>query len=420
MLIMFRVKNFQSFHQEAILDMRATGYKEHPTHCAMAGELKVLKTLALYGANASGKSTLVEAMRQFESFVLGHLFASPQEDEENEKARQANRLTPFAFSSAEGESTEMEIVFYSLGHLYQYGFEYDQQTRDIAAEWLLYDQKTVYEISGDRMETGVPYRQELRVLPRKRRDRLYLSVLDYFSHGELSHLVGQIKDYFTEQLFPNPRNQFQMMTVSFNRGAGICGRLLADEAFRRRVVDCVRKIDVGIQDLTVDYVLQGTDQEQRVPVVKAVHQVFDDQGRPAGLKEMPLVSESDGTLRFLTLIQSILTVLEKGGVCVIDEMSLSLHPLLTRFIVEIFQSPDNALGAQLIFTTHDTSLLSKELFRRDELGFIEKNERGESRLFTLADLKIRSDATYAKDYFNGRYGAIPIFADLAKEGGGPS
>lgn len=99
---------------------------------------------------------------------------------------------------------------------------------------------------------------------------------------------------------------------------------------------------------------------------------------------------------------------EKGGVFVVDEISARLHPLLTKLIIDIFQDSKNT-KAQLIFTTHDISLLKKEQFRRDEVIFIDKNLRGESSLYSLSDLKVRDDATFHKEYLQGKYGAIPIF-----------
>ena len=99
---------------------------------------------------------------------------------------------------------------------------------------------------------------------------------------------------------------------------------------------------------------------------------------------------------------------ERCGVFVVDEISARLHPLLTKLIVDIFQDSKNT-KAQLIFTTHDISMLNKEQFRRDEIVFVDKNQKGESSLYSLSDLKIRDDATFNKDYLQGKYGAIPIF-----------
>ena len=113
-------------------------------------------------------------------------------------------------------------------------------------------------------------------------------------------------------------------------------------------------------------------------------------------------------LRFLAYIQNIIEMTTKGGVFIVDEMSARLHPLLTKLIVDIFCSTQNE-KAQLIFTTHDISLLNYNQFRRDEIVFVDKNERGESILYALSDLKVREDATFSKDYLQGKYGAIPIF-----------
>lgn len=107
---------------------------------------------------------------------------------------------------------------------------------------------------------------------------------------------------------------------------------------------------------------------------------------------------------------------ERGGVFVVDEISARLHPLLTKLTIDIFQSSNNT-KAQLIFTTHDVSLLNKDQFRRDEVLFVDKNYRGESSLYSLSDLKVRDDATFNKDYLQGKYGAIPIFNyDVLLEG----
>ena len=110
-------------------------------------------------------------------------------------------------------------------------------------------------------------------------------------------------------------------------------------------------------------------------------------------------------------------MINRGGVFIVDEMSARLHPLLTKLIVDIFQASKNE-SAQLIFTTHDISLLNHNQFRRDEVVFVDKNKMGESTLYALSDLKVREDATFNKDYLQGKYGAIPIFnySELFGEG----
>lgn len=142
--------------------------------------------------------------------------------------------------------------------------------------------------------------------------------------------------------------------------------------------------------------------------MRTVHDIYDESGNVVGEKIFDLRQESTGTLRFLAYIQNIIEMISNGGVYIVDEMSARLHPLLIKLIVDIFGSSQNK-NAQLIFTTHDISLLNNNQFRRDEVVFIDKNERGQSGLYALSDLKVREDATFNKDYLQGKYGAIPIF-----------
>ena len=120
--------------------------------------------------------------------------------------------------------------------------------------------------------------------------------------------------------------------------------------------------------------------------------------------------ESSGTIRYFSFIQRIFNIIENGGVFIVDELSARLHPILTKFIVDVFEGKMNQ-KAQLIFTTHDISLMNKDRLRRDEIAFVEKNVRGESSLYTLADVKARSDASFSKDYMSGKYGAIPVIRE---------
>ena len=420
MLIMFRAKNYRCFHDEVVLDMRASGLREHQTHFTTIDDMKVLKTLALYGANASGKTTIIKAMHQFEDFVLQNMFFEGKSEEEfvfDESL--SENLSPFALTKAAPENTEMEMVFYTGGSYYQYGFEVEHSTKNIKSEWLLVNDEEIFEIINDEIHPGVKYREELKHLPRKRKDRLYLSVLDYFADGILGNFVKEIKNYFTQELFFDWIRYADIGFKQFGSLTEAQPRFVDDKEFRKRVIDCVHSIDVGIVDIKVEtrtHRSPRTGEERKRYTLKTIHNTYDAEGNFTGTKPFSIHDESMGTIKFLMMIQVLLNIIEKGGTFVIDELSQSYHPMITRFIVDLFQSEENKNGAQLIFTTHDTSLLNNSQFRRDEVAFIEKNNRGESRLYTLADLKVRSDASFAKDYFNGRYGAIPI---ISSEGGMP-
>ena len=209
---------------------------------------------------------------------------------------------------------------------------------------------------------------------------------------------------FTEILFES--------TVKGLAGmVGLSRKLVSNKAFREKVEYYLRLIDVGIKrlDVQTETILnERTGRKKKEKVVRTVHDVYDESGNVVGEKLFDLQQESTGTLRFLAYIQNIIEMISKGGVFIVDEMSARLHPLLTKLIVDIFCSSQNK-KAQLIFTTHDISLLNNNQFRRDEIVFVDKNERGESTLYALSDIKVREDATFSKDYLQGKYGAIPIF-----------
>ena len=208
---------------------------------------------------------------------------------------------------------------------------------------------------------------------------------------------------FTEILFES--------TVKGLAGmVGLSRKLVSNKAIREKVEYYLRLIDVGIKrlDVQTETILnERTGRKKKEKVVRTVHDVYDEAGNVVGEKLFDLQQESTGTLRFLAYIQNIIEMISKGGVFIVDEMSARLHPLLTKLIVDIFCSSQNK-KAQLIFTTHDISLLNNNQFRRDEIVFVDKNERGESTLYALSDIKVREDATFSKDYLQGKYGAIPI------------
>ena len=148
--------------------------------------------------------------------------------------------------------------------------------------------------------------------------------------------------------------------------------------------------------------------------IQTAHKKFDETGSPIESEIFDLtVNESDGTEKLFYLTGPILDVLSKGSILCIDEMEARLHPLITRVLIGLFNSKEtNPKGAQLIFTTHDTNLLSNKIFRRDQIWFTEKDHYGCSHLYSLAELKVRNDASFESDYFEGRYGAIPFLGNI--------
>jgi AAA15 family ATPase/GTPase len=160
-------------------------------------------------------------------------------------------------------------------------------------------------------------------------------------------------------------------------------------------------------------VLTQQAESERV-LIRTAHKIFNQAGEPISSVNFSLQQdESDGTEKLFYLTGPLVDVLAKGSVLVIDEMEARLHPMITRALIGLFNSKEtNPQNAQVIFTTHDTNLLSNKAFRRDQIWFTEKDRYGCSHLYSLAELKVRNDASYEDDYLDGRYGAIPFLGNV--------
>lgn len=412
MLLMFKVKNYLSFKNESILDMRATAYVQHPTHVIHVNDkLDLLKTTALYGANASGKSNLISAMFFFEQYIFSQ-FITKKENEEfmSNEIDTKMKLEPFGLSDNINDASEFDIIFLHNDKQIQYGFECT--SREVLNEWLFVDDKKVFERTGTELSFGNKYQKMLGAYKKLPAERLYIAVLEYFLDGETKKLVlDDFISFFNKEYNVFTEILFESTVKGLAGMVGLSEKLVSSAVYRKKVEHYLRLIDVGIKRLDVQtetVFREQTGKKKKEKVVRTVHNIYDEKGNIVGEKLFDLRQESTGTLRFLAYIQNIIEMISKGGVFIVDEMSARLHPLLTKLIVDIFCSGQNK-KAQLIFTTHDISLLNNSQFRRDEIVFVDKNERGESNLYALSDLKVREDATFNKDYLQGKYGAIPIF-----------
>jgi len=412
MLLMFKVKNYLSFKNEAILDMRATAYVQHPSHVIRVDDkLGLLKTAAIYGANASGKSNLISAMFFFEQYIFSQFInKKDHEDFETGETGMRMKLEPFTLTNDGNKASEFEIIFFRSGKQIQYGFECTPN--EVLNEWLFIDDKKVFERTGAELSFGSKYQKMLGAYKKLPAERLYLAVLEYFLEDEAKKMVlGDFISFFNEEYNVFTEILFESTVKGLAGTVGLSRKLVSNKAYRERVEHYLRLIDVGIKRLDIQtetIVNERTGKKKKEKVVRTVHDIYDEAGNVVGEKLFDLQQESTGTLRFFAYIQNITVMMERGGVFIVDEMSARLHSLLTKFIVDIFCSSQNK-KAQLIFTTHDISLLNYNQFRRDEVVFVDKNERGESSLYALSDLKVREDATFSKDYLQGKYGAIPIF-----------
>ena len=383
MLVMFKVKNFMSFKDEAILDLRATSYVQHPSHLLRGNEkYNLLKTVALYGANASGKSNFISAMYFFEKYIFSQFIGNKESDPLEQAKQLRYDLEPFALSKEKNKVSEFDIIFVRNKKQFQYGFECTNEA--VVNEWYYIDDKKVYERTGSTVTYGAKYTGLLSSYNKIPSERLYISVLEYFLEDEAKKaILGDFVDFFQQEYNVYSEILFESTVKGVAGIVGYSPRIISNRKFREKV---------------------------------ELYYVYDDAGNVVGEQTFDLPQESSGTLRFFAFIQNVIEMTSHGGVFIVDELSARLHPLLTKMIVDIFSSKENT-KAQLIFTTHDVSLLNKDQFRRDEVVFIDKDNRGESKLYALSDLRVREDASFSKDYLQGKYGAIPIFNFEIMNGG---
>lgn len=392
--------------------MRATAYVQHPSHVIRVNDkLGLLKTTALYGANASGKSNLISAMFFFEQYIFSQFINKNENvDFESNETGMKMKLEPFVLSNDTNNASEFDIIFLHNDKQLQYGFECT--SNEVLNEWLFINDKKVYERTGTELSFGNKYQKMLSAYKKLPTERLYIAVLEYFLDEEAKKAVlGDFISFFSKEYNVFTEILFESTVKGLAGIVGLSKKLVSNKVYRKKVEHYLRLIDVGIKrlDVQIETIFdERTGKKKEEKVVRTVHDIYDETGNVVGERLFDLRQESTGTLRFLAYIQNIIEMISNGGVFIVDEMSARLHPLLTKLIVDIFCSSQNK-KAQLIFTTHDISLLNNNQFRRDEVVFVDKNERGESSLYALSDLKVREDATFNKDYLQGKYGAIPIF-----------
>ena len=346
----------------------------------------------------------------FEQYIFSQFINRKEHDEIDAVKEQVKiKLEPFMLSTDIKKASEFDIIFIHEGKQIQYGFECTPE--EVLNEWYYIDDKKVYERQGTEVTFGSKYQKFLSSYKKVPAERLYIAVLDYFLEDDVKEIIlGSFISFFMNEYNVFSEILFESTVKKLAGTVLISKKLVESSEYREKVERYLRMIDVGIKRLDVQtevMVNESTGEEKKRKVVRTVHDVYDESGNVVAEKFFDFHQESTGTIRFLAFIQNIIEMIAKGGVFIVDELSARLHPLLTKLIVDIFCSSSNQ-KAQLIFTTHDISLLNNNQFRRDEVVFVDKNEEGESTLYALSDLKVREDATFNKDYLQGKYGAIPI------------
>ena len=419
MLIEFKVTNFRSIKETQTLSMVAdAALKELESNTLDSGISnfpKLLRSAVIYGPNASGKSNLIAALAFMEQMV--------RESAQEAQVGEPIDVMPFRLDAqSSGEDSEFEIHFIAEEVRYQYGFRLN--VARITSEWLIaYPKGSAqhwFERQYDSTSDKYDYKfSDLFDEGKARQERanytiannLYLSV----AVQKNSQKLLPVFTWFQKKL---------QYILSMNRlHEGQTSNLCLTEEGKLKVLGFMNAAGISVKDFSVekksftqDDLPSNLSDEVRVRVLKnmqgaiKIETQFLYQTAAGHLVAFDLDDESDGTQTLFSFAARWLRLLESDEVLFIDEIDTSLHPLLVHHLVKLLNC--NNSKAQLIFTTHDTTLLSQRIMRRDQVYFVEKDQQQSTKLYSLADFSPRKNEALEKGYLNGRYGAIPFLSEL--------
>ncbi len=393
-----------------------TGEKtpDHPDNQFSLGDFNLLKSAAIYGPNASGKSNLLEALKVFKILIL-HSASSER------RGKEIQEIMPFVFSTGSFKTpTFMECRFLLQDEIYRYGFETDRES--VKGEWLYkttQKEELLFKRTGIKLKTESGFQEGEGLEARMRDNALLLTVAAQFNGPLATSILDEFEGKYLFHLDVDDETLFSKVTESTLKNS--------PEALRQ-VENLLKTADTQIHQITLRQIDEialsqvakkifdaPLEQEKMIAEFKQKelfefhHLIYNKEGQAIAILPGLLTDESKGTQKLFFMSSAIFMALERGGVLVIDELEASLHPMIMEKVIELFHSPEtNPNNAQLIFSTHATEILDNRLFRRDQIWFAEKDEFGATEIFSLSDIKgVRKDMAYGKNYLLGRFGAIP-------------
>lgn len=417
MLLEFSVGNYRSFFDKKTLSMKAQNISEpNNDNVAIENSHRILKTLAIYGANSSGKSNLVKA---FNTMIACVLFSVKLNDDDS------LMYDPFLLLRGNQAPTSFEIVFMHGSYCYRYGFSYLPSR--IESEWLFVSstprskETYLYIREDDNIAINEKLFAEGIDLENKLNDnRLFLS------------LCAQLGGARSKSVLSWFQNKIHVISGLNNQGYRNFSKLQFHQKteLSTKVLDFLKRLQVGFVDLETkeekpsipdeipdelkNLLTKTLDRKEHLEL-NSIHNVYNTEGIKDGVLDFAFYErESSGTIKLFDLAGPLFDTLNNSSVLVIDELDAKMHPLISQNIISLFNNETtNPNHAQLIFTTHDTHLLSTKNMRRDQIWFTEKNAMEQTDLYCLSDIvfpdgtKPRNNANYERNYIAGRYGAIP-------------
>ena len=400
MLCQFTVRNFKSIRDAVTFDMQATAISEHEDRIIKDKDEELyLPVSAVYGPNGGGKSNVLEALHSLVTKVLRPLYATSNNEEIAIKMKKLV-IEPFAFDEeTRNKPTEFELFFRTEMAEYRYELtvkreiiEYERLDRiklDTGRKSALFERdedEITLKGAFSRLKTSDELSDTLPLLS-------YLGIT-----YRKNEVVQDVLDWFDEEInFLNYGNPMQELRMAVSKS----------EDVKKLMLQMIQEMDLDIVDFRVE-----EKENDRIEVF--TKHIIDEYEA-----ELNLFDESSGTKKLFGLLPFIAKSLLKGTTLVIDELDAKIHPVLLKYLIMMFGNmKKNKKGAQLIFTSHDLSTMNSEVFRRDEIWFVAKGNRQNSKLYSLVEFKnkkgesVRKDAKFDKQYLEGKYGADPYLRKI--------
>ncbi|QSV66068.1 MAG: ATP-binding protein [Aphanizomenon flos-aquae DEX188] len=431
MLVEFSVENYRSIQEKQTLSMVAadneTMLDSNTFPVPNNDDLRLVTSAAIYGPNASGKSNLLKAIQVLKNLVI----KSASRMQIGDKLP----VEPFKLNSETAKKpSSFEVIFILDDIRYEYGVSLNRER--VFEEWLIAYRNEVQENwfareylpDNPKFEPNEGYKwsfgkglkgEKRRIQKFVRSNSLFISHAAQNNHPQLT----EVFDFFEDEINMIPLTERQFR--EFNFSIRMCEE---DNKFREQIVNLLIEADTGISNirferesiddniqlLVQDFLKEFEDIKDANTLeidfmkVITIHKMNDSNSEI----ELAIDDESAGTKRLFYIAGYLLWVLEYGEVLIIDELDRSLHPVLSKALIKMFNNPEiNKNNAQLIFTTHDTTLLDDETFRPDQIWFTEK-DNSMTKLYSLFDFRPRENESLQKGYLLGRYGAIPFINGL--------
>lgn len=405
-LLQFSVGNYRSFHQVRTFSMVPNSIQDNLKGCVVAeGRSRYLVTAAIYGANSSGKSNLIAALATMKLMVLSSVKLNDHDP---------LPYDPFLLSEESSKQpTHLEILYLDSDETsIRYGFDYTM--RRIEQEWLFVSKKNEQEqpyFVRDEEGIGVDeslFPEAVGLEERTNDNRLFLSLV-----AQLGGTISKdVLDYF--------KSGYNVISGLNNQGyEGLTERqFLNEEEESADALQFFKDLQLGFEN--IETVEHDTDKGKKAIDIFTMHNVYNKDGEIVGKQRFRFdYCESQGTQKLFELAGPLFEVLRHGRLLVMDELDAKMHPLISQHIIRLFSNEKtNPHHAQLLFTTHDTNLLSSHLLRRDQIWFTEKDKAESTDLYSLMNIvlpdgtKPRGDGNLERNYIKGRYGAIPYLKNI--------